>query len=87
MALRDQQATDPLVKVAGMTARSEAESAVEMLRGRGIEAQLREDHSGACEVWAPARLEPLARFLLGLSGRSVLRVPRARKNDAKQGRR
>ncbi len=72
---------DPLVKVAGMPTRHEAETCLETLLGRGIISEVREDAMGAFELWAPASVEPLARLLLGLSGRSVIRVPR-RKSGA-----
>ena len=67
-----------MVKVAGMPTRHDAETCLETLRGRGIYAELREGESGtgACELWVRASVEPLARLLLGLSGRSVIRVPR-----------
>lgn len=73
---RGEREPDPLVKVAGMPGLQEAESCLETLQGRGIYAELREGGAGAYELWVNASVEPLARLLLGLSGRSVLRVPR-----------
>ena len=75
---RKEREPDPLVKVAGVPARREAESCLETLKGRGIYAELREDAGGACELWVNASVEPLARLILGLSGHSVIRVPRQR---------
>jgi len=73
---RQEREPDPLVKVAGVSTHQEAERCLETLRSRGIEAELRQDALGAYDLWAPASVEALARFLLGLSGRSVIRVPR-----------
>ncbi len=81
---RGEREPDPLVKVAGMPTRHEADASLETLQGRGIIAELREDAMGAFELWAPASVEPLARLLLGLSGRSVIRVPRRKGGEGKK---
>ena len=77
-AVRREREPDPLVKVAGVSARDKAEGCLETLRSRGMYAELRDDGAGtgAYELWVHASVEPLARLVLGLSGRSVLRVPR-----------
>jgi hypothetical protein len=68
---------DPLVKVAGVPTRQEAETCLEALLSQGIRAQVRGDiESGGFALWAPASREPRARLLLGLSGHSVIRIPR-----------
>ncbi len=64
-----------LLVVAGAPTREEAERCQETLRRQGIPAQLRRGRSGF-EVWVPAERESEARLLLGLSGRSCIRVPR-----------
>ena len=70
------QEQDPLVKVAGMPSPEDAETCLEALRSQGIQAEVREDALGAFEVWARRSQEPQARLLLGLSGHSVIRLPR-----------
>ena len=82
---RQEREPDPLVKVAGVTTRQEAERCLETLRGRGIETELREDAMGAYDLWVHASVEALARFLLGLSGRSVIRVPRPKREEGETG--
>ena len=68
---------DPLVKVAGVATRQEADTCLEALLSQGIQAQLREDmEAGGFALWTPASQEPRARLLLGLSGRSVIRLAR-----------
>ena len=69
---------DPLVKVAGMPSRRDADTCLEALEAKGIKAVLRDDtlHAGAYELWVPASWEPQARLVMGLSGRSVIRLPR-----------
>ena len=77
MLLRQgREEADPLVKVAGMPSRRDAETCLEALRNQGISAELREDQAGAFEVWARRSQEPQARLVMGLSGRSVIRLPR-----------
>ncbi len=78
---RREREPDPLVKVAGVPTHHEAETCLETLQARGIYAELREDAMGAFELWAHASVEPLARLLLGLSGHSVIRVPRPKGED------
>ena len=68
-----------LVKVAGVPVRQEAQTCLETLQGRGMEAEMREDEMGAFELWVPSEVEPLARFILGLSGHSVIRIPRPKR--------
>ncbi|HEU4760040.1 MAG TPA: hypothetical protein VFT91_08680 [Dehalococcoidia bacterium] len=81
--VRREREPDPLVKVAGVSTRDKAEGCLETLRGRGMYAELREDgaRSGAYELWVHASVEPLARLVLGLSGRSVIRVARPKGED------
>jgi hypothetical protein len=68
---------DPLVKVAGVPSKQEADTCLETLLRQDIPAQMREDtEAGGFALWAPASHEPQARLLLGLSGRSVIRRPR-----------
>ena len=80
-AVRREREPDPLVKVAGMPTRHEADACLETLHSRGIYAEVREDAMGAFELWAHASVEPLARLLLGLSGHSVIRVPRPKPSE------
>lgn len=69
---------DPPVKVAGMPTRRDAETCLDALEAKGIKAALTEDnqHLGAFELWVPASQEPQARLIMGLSGRSVIRLER-----------
>ncbi len=67
---------DELV-VAGAPTRAEAERCLQTLRRQGIPARLRQGKAGF-EVWVPVEMESRARLLLGLSGRSCIRVPRPR---------
>ncbi len=80
---RTEREADPLVKVAGMPTRRDAETCLEALESKGIEGVLKEDaHSlGAFELWVRASLEPQARLVMGLSGRSVIRLERRRPKD------
>jgi len=80
---RQEREHDPLVKVAGMPTRQDAETCLEALRSRGMYAEMREDSAGAgaFELWVHASVEPLARLMLGLSGRSVLRIERPRHRE------
>jgi hypothetical protein len=75
---RGEQEADPLVKVAGMPTRRDAETGLEALEAKGIKAVLAEDshHLGAFELWVRASQEPQARLIMGLSGRSVIRLAR-----------
>ena len=80
---RREREHDPLVKVAGMPTRPDAEGCLETLRSRGMYAEMREDSvgAGAFELWVHASVEPLARLVLGLSGRSVLRIERPKRQE------
>ncbi len=75
---RRERETDPLVKVAGMPTRHDAETGQEALEAKGIKADLTEDphNVGAFELWVRASQEPQARLIMGLSGRSVIRLER-----------
>jgi hypothetical protein len=77
---RREREADPLVKVAGMPTRRDAETCLEALEAKGIKADLKEDslHRGAFELWVQASQEPKARLIMGLSGRSVIRLERKR---------
>ena len=71
------QEADPLVKVAGVPTKQEGEACLATLLRQGIGAQLRQEpDTGGFDLWAPASQEPRARLLLGLSGHSVIRLPR-----------
>lgn len=78
---------DPLVKVAGIPNRRDAETGLEALEAKGIKAVLREDghRMGAYEMWVPASQEPQARLVMGLSGRSVIRLRRQRPEGGGKG--
>jgi hypothetical protein len=69
---------DPVVKVAGMSAHRDAETGLEALEAKGMKAVLAEDshNPGAFELWVRASQEPQARLIMGLSGRSVIRLQR-----------
>jgi hypothetical protein len=75
---RQERVPDPLVKVAGLPARRDAETCLEALEAKGISAVLKEedDRPGAYELWVRASQEPQARLVMGLSGRSVIRLER-----------
>lgn len=64
------------MKVAGLADRRDAETCLGALEAKGIPAELRDDHTGACELWVRASDEPQARLIMGLSGRSVIRLSR-----------
>ncbi len=70
--------------VAGAPTREEAERCLRTLRRQGIPARLKQGRTGY-EVWVPADLETQARLLLGLSGRSCIRVPRPRPTGSRAG--
>ncbi len=75
--LAGRQERDPLVMVAGVPTQQEAKTCLDTLLRQGIRAQVRQDRgTGGFELWAPASQEPQARLLLGLSGHSVIRLPR-----------
>ena len=77
---RREREADPLVKVAGMPTRRNAETGLEALEAKGIKAEIAEDphNIGAFELWVRASQEPQARLIMGLSGRSVIRLERKR---------
>ena len=77
---RGEREADPLVKVAGMPTRRDAETGLEALEAKGMKAVLAEDshNPGAFELWVRASQEPQARLIMGLSGRSVIRLQRKR---------
>ncbi len=77
---RGEREADPLVKVAGMPTRHDAETGLEALEAKGIKAELAPDshNPGAFELWVRASQEPQARLIMGLSGRSVIRLARKR---------
>ena len=77
---RREREADPLVKVAGMPTRRDAETGLEALEAKGIKAELAPDsrNLGAFELWVRASQEPQARLIMGLSGRSVIRLARKR---------
>jgi hypothetical protein len=76
---RDERA-EPMVKVAGMSTRRDAQTGLEALEAKGIKAELTEDshNPGTLELWVRASEEPQARLIMGLSGRSVIRLKRKR---------
>ena len=65
--------------VAGVATQQEMDTCLEALLHKGIKAEGRSTGRGTLEIWAPASQEPEARLLLGLSGRSVLRLRRQRR--------
>ena len=75
---------DPLVKVAGTIHQVEVDVWRSALERQGIEATIQELPPEVAppvgrpswEVWVRASDEPRARLILGLSGRSVIRLPR-----------
>ena len=67
------------VMVAGVATQHEMDTCLEALLHKGIKAEGRSTGRGTLEIWAPANQEPEARLLLGLSGRSVLRLRRQRR--------
>jgi hypothetical protein len=84
---RRKREADPLVKVAGMPTRRDAETGLEALEAKGIKAELTPDshHVGAIELWVRASQEPQARLIMGLSGRSVIRLERKRAEGEARG--
>ncbi len=80
---RREREDDPLVKVAGVPNRRDADTCLEALEAKGIRADVKEDahNVGAFELWVRASQEPQARLVMGLSGRSVIRLPRQRPED------
>src|SRR3990170_7992115 len=84
---RREREADPLVKVAGMPTRRDAETGLEALEAKGIKAELTEDshNPGAFELWVRASREPQARLIMGLSGRSVIRLARRRAGGEEPG--
>jgi len=86
---RREQEADPMVKVAGMPTRRDAETGLEALEANGIKAELTPDshHLGAFDLWVRASQEPEARLIMGLSGRSVIRLTRKRaEGEAREGK-
>lgn len=75
---RGEGEADPLVKVAGMPSLRDAQTCREALEAKGIAPVLKTDegHIGAYELWVRASQEPEARLIMGLSGRSVIRLER-----------
>jgi hypothetical protein len=84
---RREPEADPLVKVAGLPSRRDADTGLDALEAKGISAVLKEDdrHPGAFELWVPASQEPQARLVMGLSGRSVIRLERQRPDGEGKG--
>ncbi len=82
-------AEDPLVKVAGTIHEVEVDVWRTALERQGIGATVRElapevaPPAGrpSWEVWVRQSDEPQARLILGLSGRSVIRLPRQKKAE------
>lgn len=81
---RRRPAKDMLVKVAGTIHQVEVEVWTAALQRQGVNATIRElppevvppTGRASWEVWVRASDEPKARLILGLSGRSVIRLPR-----------
>ncbi len=71
------------MKVAGTPTHRDGETCLEALAAKGIRALLKDDphNLGAHEVWVHASQEPQARLVMGLSGRSVIRLKRPRPED------
>ena len=69
-----------------MPTRRDAETCLEALDAKGIGSVLKEDaHSlGAFELWVRTSLEPQARLVMGLSGRSVIRLDRRGPEDVER---
>jgi hypothetical protein len=89
-SLRGRRAVeDPLVKVAGTIHQVEVDVWQTALERQGIRATVRELAPEAAppvdrpswEVWVRQSNEPRARLILGLSGRSVIRLPRQKKAE------
>ena len=75
---RRQREPDPLVKVAGVPSRRDADTCLEALEAKGIQGLMKEDshRPGSFELWVRASEESQARLVMGLSGRSVIRLER-----------
>lgn len=76
---------EALVKVAGSLVEGEAQAWAETLGRQGLRAEVRPRQEAGqgqptrppeWEVWVRQADEPQARLILGLSGRSVIRLPR-----------
>jgi len=89
-SLRGRRAAEnPLVKVAGTIHQVEVDVWQTALERQGIGATVRELAPEAAppvgrpswEVWVRQSDEPRARLILGLSGRSVLRLPRRKAEE------
>ena len=82
-------ADDPLVKVAGTIHQVEVDVWRTALERQGITATIRELAPEVAppvgrpswEVWVRQSDEPRARLILGLSGRSVIRLPRQKAEE------
>ena len=85
---RQQREADPLVKVAGVPSRRDAEACLEARERKGSGAEMRENGQrlGPFELWVRASQEPAARLVMGLSGRSVIRLERPRGTGEGRGR-
>jgi len=87
---RHHPAENPLVKVAGTIHQVEVDVWRTALARQGIEATIRELPPEAgpplghptWEVWVGVRDEPRARLILGLSGHSVIRLPRRKRSGS-----
>jgi hypothetical protein len=82
-------AENPLVKVAGTIHQVEVDVWQTALERQGIKSTIRELPPEAVppldrpswEVWVRQSDEPRARLILGLSGRSVIRLPRQKAEE------
>jgi hypothetical protein len=82
-------AENPLVKVAGTIHQVEVDVWRTALERQGMEATVRELPPEAAppidrpswEVWVRLSDEPRARLILGLSGHSVIRLPRQKREE------
>jgi hypothetical protein len=82
-------AENPLVKVAGTIHQVEVDVWQTALERQGIEPTIRElapeetppMGKPSWEVWVRLNDEPRARLILGLSGRSVIRLPRQKAEE------
>lgn len=86
---RGRSVEDPLVKVAGTIHEVEVDVWQTALERQGIEATIQELAPEVAppvgrpswEVWVRQSDEPRARLILGLSGRSVIRLPRQKAEE------
>ncbi len=86
---RRRAAENPLVKVAGTIHQVEVDVWQTALGRQGVEATIRELAPEVAppvgrpswEVWVRQSDEPRARLILGLSGRSVIRLPRPKAEE------